>query len=66
MPPILLITIPLGYAAAKVAGGIKKGRYAFKFHGKIDGKVNTDDLIQFLNTHLTYLQPYFHDWEYTK
>ena len=66
MPPILLITIPLGYAAAKIAGGIKKGRYAFKFHGKIDGKVNTDDLIQFLNTHLTYLQPYFHDWGYIK
>ena len=66
LPPLLLITVPLGYVAAKVAGGIKKGRYAFKFHGKTDGKVNTDDLIQFLNTHLNYLQPYFHDWGYIK
>lgn len=66
MPPILLITIPLGYSAAKVTGGIKKGRYASKFRGQIDGKVDTDNLIQFLNTHLNYLQPYFHDWGYIK
>ena len=64
MPLLLVLTIPFGYLAALFMSFLKKGKYAFKFRGQIDGKVDTDDLIQFLNTHLNYLQPYFHEWGY--
>lgn len=31
---------------------------------KINNGINSDELIQFLNEHLSYLSPYFHEWGY--
>ena len=64
IPLLLVLTVPLGYLAALFVSWIKKNNYASKFCGQIDGKVDTDDLIQFLDTHLNYLHPYFHEWGY--
>lgn len=45
----LLVDLIMGFRAG---GGARK----------INGKVNPDELIQFLNSHLGYLSPYFHEW----
>lgn len=65
-PILLLFFLLLGYAAARVICGVKKGRCAFRYQGKMEGEIDTDDLIRFMNTHLGYLQPYFHEWGYIK
>ena len=65
-PILLLFFLLLGYAAARVICGVKKGRCAFRYQGKMEGEIDTDDLIRFMNTHLSYLQPYFHEWGYIK
>ena len=63
---LLLFFLLLGCAAARVICGVKKGRCAFRYQGKMEGEIDTDDLIRFMNTHLSYLQPYFHEWGYIK
>lgn len=63
---VCVLALMIGYLAALFMAWLKKSNYAFKFRGQIEGKVDTDDLIQFLNTHLNYLQPYFHEWGYVK
>lgn len=65
-PVILLFFLLLGYAAARIICAVKKGRCAFQYQGKIEEEIDTDDLIQFMNIHLGYLQPYFHEWGYRK
>ena len=61
-PILLLFFLLLGYAAARGICGVKKGRCAFRYQGKMKDESNIDDLIRFMNTHLSYLQPYFHEW----
>ena len=54
-PILLLFFLLLGYAAARVICGVKKGRCAFRYQGKMEGEIDTDDLIRFMITHLSYL-----------
>ncbi len=35
-----------------------------KYYGKINSHIDTDDLKKYLNDHLSYMQPYFHEWSY--
>lgn len=62
----LFFAFTAGYLAAYIACGIVKGRYLFKYIGKFEGNIDIDDLRQFLNEHLSYLQPYFHEWGYLR
>lgn len=57
-----------GAGAAYMAGGIKKMKYSTKIKpsGKVDGHIDPDELIRFLNSHLSYLSPYFDGWDYYK
>ena len=61
MLPILPFALLLGYAAANIAGGLKRGRYAFKYNGKFTAAMDIDGLIQYLNQYLK-SYPCFHDW----
>lgn len=61
-PILLLFAILLGYGVACAMGAVKRIRYPAKYDGKFYGNVDLQDLIQFLNTHLSYLSPYFHEW----
>ncbi|MDR1803454.1 MAG: zinc ribbon domain-containing protein [Treponema sp.] len=54
----------LGFVAAFIAGGVIRGRYRSKTAGEFDGKIDTDELLRFLNEHLAYLHPYLHEWGY--
>jgi len=56
----------LGYVVAFIAGGIIRLRYVIKTVRKFDGSVSADELIPFLNEHLSYLSPYLHEWGYLK
>jgi len=62
----LFFAFTFGYLAAYISCGIVKGRYLFKHIGKFDGNIDIDALRQFLNEHLSYLQPYFHEWGYLR
>lgn len=62
----IFIALLIGYAVVHMVGGILKNKYASKFSGEIDGHVEADELIQFLNEKLAYLSPYFHEWGYLK
>ena len=59
-----LLFLILGFAAAFMAGGIIRGRLRFKTAGELDGKIDTDELLRFLNEHLAYLHPHLHEWGY--
>lgn len=61
-PIVLLLALLLGYGVACAVGAAKRIRYPAKYDGKFEGSVDLEDLIQFLNTHLTYLSPHFHEW----
>lgn len=59
----LLLGLIVGDLAAILADaifGIRASIGSVKF----EGDINTDELIQFLNEHLSYLSPYFHEWGY--
>jgi hypothetical protein len=57
----------LGYVALFIVSGIIRFYYGSKkTSGKFEGSINTDELIQFLNEHLTYLYPYLNKWGYMK
>lgn len=62
----LFFALLIGWLAARVSGGIAKGKLSGTYSGKFSRELDTDDLIRFLNTHLEYLYPYFHDWDYLK
>lgn len=57
-----------GALAAIIVGGIKKTQYSAKTKpfGKIDGHINPEELLRFLNSHLRCLSPYFDEWDYYK
>lgn len=59
----LLIGLFFGYPAALLTDFFKK----YSATGPteiIDEKIDSDDLVQFLNRYLSYLSPYFHEWGY--
>lgn len=62
----LFFAFTFGYLAAYISCGIVKGRYLFNHIGKFEGNIDIDALRQFLNEHLSYLQPYFHEWGYLR
>lgn len=61
-PIVLLLALLLGYGVACAVGAIKRIRYPARYDGKFKGNIDLEDLMQFLNTHLTYLSPHFHEW----
>lgn len=64
----LIFFFVLGAGAACMVGGIKKIQYSVRMKpsGKVDGHIDPDALIRFLNSHLNYLSPYFDEWDYYK
>ena len=64
-PLVILILLGfLGFTSAWIIGGIIRFRYCVKTSGEFVGGINMDDLLQFLNENLSYLQPYLHGWGY--
>lgn len=61
--PALLIGLFFGYPAALITDFIK-GFSAKGSVEKINERINSDELIQFLNEHLNYLSLHFHEWGY--
>lgn len=59
----LLFGLFFGYPAALLTDFMKGSRARGSIK-KISGKIDSDELIQFLNGHLSYLSPYFHEWNY--
>lgn len=59
----LLFGLFFGYPAVFLTDFIK-GIRATGPMKKIDGKIDPDELLQFLNEHLSYLSPHFHEWGY--
>ena len=61
---VLFLVLTFGYLAAYIACKSVSLRYSFQYIGKYECSNDIDDLRQFLNTYLNYLQPYFHEWGY--
>lgn len=61
---LLVLALVPGYLAAFFGAGIKKIRCEGKYSNHIEGSVDIDDLIRFLNKNLVHLHPYFHSWRY--
>lgn len=61
---VLFLVVTVGYLAAYIACRSASMRYCSQYIGKYEGNIDIDDLRQFLNTHLNYLHPYFHEWGY--
>lgn len=61
---VLFLVLVFGYLAAYIACKSVSLRYCSQYFGKYEGIIDIDDLRQFLNGHLNYLQPYFHEWGY--
>lgn len=59
----LLFGLFFGYPASLLTD-FMKGSHATGSIEKIDGEVNPDELIQFLNERLNYLSPHFREWGY--
>lgn len=59
-----LFALLIGYLTAMLISWLKKGRYAFKLSGKIEGAININELVLFLNEYLGHVLPYFHEWGY--
>lgn len=59
----LLFALFFGYSAALLTDFMKGSRAAGSIE-KISSKINSDELLLFLNQHLNYLSPHFHEWGY--
>lgn len=67
VPVMALLILFLGYVAKYIVDSIYNLIYCFRAsspHIKVDEDIDTDRLILFLNRHLKYLFPYFHEWGY--
>ncbi len=62
--PAAFVGVLLGYLPFMIIRGVKRIRYSSRFIGRFDKNINADGLMQFLNEHLSYLRPYWHDWGY--
>ncbi len=62
--PVAFSGVLLGYLPFMIIREVKGIRYSSRFIGRFDKNINTDGLMQFLNEHLSYLRPYWHDWGY--
>lgn len=63
---VLVFIVLFGYPAALLTDHIKSSVFLSKnFKAKeIDVEIDIDDLIDFLDEYLNYLNPYFHTWKY--
>lgn len=59
-----LVFLVFGYAAAFIASGIIRLRYSGAHSGGFTGDIDINDLFVFLNEHLKYIHPDFHEWGY--
>lgn len=57
-----LFALLIGYPIALLISWLKKGRYAFKLSGKIEGAIDINELVLFLNEYLSHVFPHFHEW----
>ncbi|MDE7245458.1 MAG: zinc ribbon domain-containing protein [Oscillospiraceae bacterium] len=67
VPVMVLAILVLGYVAKYIVDSIYNLTYCCRAsspHIKVDEDIDTDRLILFLNGHLKYLFPYFHEWDY--
>lgn len=54
-------TFLFGYPAARIGDLVHTSKYSPGFSGS--GVIDRSELTLFLNTHLKYLEPYFHEWQ---
>ncbi len=59
---LLLVAAFFGYIVATVIGGIKRGRYSFRYSGNFSNSIDMDSLIQYLNQYLGRQYTCFHEW----
>ncbi len=59
---VLVIGAFFGYAATFIVGGIIRVKYRTKFSGDFRGSIDIDDFRVFLDKHLQYISPDFHEW----
>ncbi len=57
----LLFGLVFGHTARWIAGGIIRNKYIAETVGRLNGKIDINDLLRFLNEYLNYLYPYFHE-----
>lgn len=65
-PILILAILIIGYLFSYIASIIIKANLEKKFSFSYKGKTNSDSLINFLNSHLSHLDPYFDNWFYIK
>ena len=65
-PVGIIVGLFLGYVLTYIVDLIMRNRNESKTSGKFDGSIDADELVKFLDEHLRYLYPYFHEWEYEK
>ena len=58
----ILIGIIFGYALMFIAGAIIRNKCRNKFSGTITGDIDIEDFIKYLDVHLKYIHPDFHEW----
>lgn len=61
-PGVLLIGPFFGYVATFIASGIIRMKCKSKFGGEFNGSIDIDDFRAFLDKHLQYISPDFHEW----
>lgn len=54
-------TFLFGYPAARIGDLVHTSKYSPGFSGS--GMIDSSELTSFLNSHLKYLEPYFHEWQ---
>lgn len=62
IPFLLSLSILPGYLAALISSFVAKGKLINKYTLKLKGQVDSKELKSFLDTHLSYLKPYFDTW----
>ncbi len=52
----------LGYLASFLLTASKKAKICKQYHGKANGAIYKDELLEFLNLEMNIFSPYFHEW----
>lgn len=63
IPFLLALSVLPGYLAAVISGGVvSKLKLISKYTLKLKGQADSEELKTFLDSHLSYLKPYFGEW----
>lgn len=63
IPFLLALSVLPGYLAAVISGGVvSKLKLISKYTIKLKGQADSEELKTFLDSHLSYLKPYFGEW----